>query len=46
MQILAPNQWTEAGDPCGWIGKKLEEAEEEGSQMGRPAVSIDLDSLR
>jgi hypothetical protein len=22
MQILASNQWTEARDPCGWIGEK------------------------
>jgi hypothetical protein len=27
-----PNQWTEAGDPCGWIREKLEEAEEEDQQ--------------
>ena len=44
MQILAPNQWMEAGDPCGLSGGKLEEAEEEGSRIGRPAVPTDLDS--
>jgi hypothetical protein len=43
MQIFTPNQWTEAGDPCSWIKEKLEEAEEEGNPIGRPAVSINLD---
>ena len=43
MQIFAPNQWTEAADPCGWIREKLEEAEEEGDPVGGPAVSINLD---
>jgi hypothetical protein len=43
MQVFAPNQWTEAADPCGWIKKKLEEAEEEGYPIGGPAVSVDLD---
>ena len=42
-QIFASNQWTEAADPCGWIREKLEEAEEEGEPVGRPAVSINLD---
>jgi len=37
MQIPAPNQWTEVGDPCGWIGEKLEEVEEDSEPMGRPA---------
>ena len=44
MQVLAPNQRKEAWDFCGRIGEKLEEAEEEGGPMGRPAVSTDLDS--
>jgi hypothetical protein len=43
MQILTHNQWTEAADPCDWIREKLEEAEEEGNPIGRPAVSINLD---
>jgi hypothetical protein len=43
MQTFAPNQWTEAADPCGWIREKLEEAEEEGNPVGGPAVSINLD---
>jgi hypothetical protein len=43
MQILEPNQWTEAGDLCGWIGEKLKEAEQESSPNDRPAVSTDLD---
>jgi len=44
MQICAPNQWTEAADPSGWIREKLEEAEEEGNPVGGPAVSINTDS--
>jgi hypothetical protein len=43
MQIFAPNQWTEADDPCCLIRKKLEEAEEEGSPVGGQAVSINQD---
>ena len=43
MQIFAPNQRTEAADPCGLIREKLEEAEEEGDPVGGPAVSINLD---
>jgi hypothetical protein len=43
MQILAPNKWAEAGDPCGRIREKLEEAEEEGNPIERPAVSTNLD---
>jgi hypothetical protein len=44
MQTFMPNQWSEAGDPCGWIREKLEEAEEEeGDPVGGPAVSINLD---
>ena len=44
MQIFAPNQWTEATDPCGWIRENLEEAEEEEEEdpVGGPAVSINL----
>jgi hypothetical protein len=44
MQIFAPNQWTEAADPCGWIRERLKEAEEEGNPVGGWAVSINLDS--
>ena len=29
MQIFAPDQWSEAPDSCGWIWRKMEEAEEE-----------------
>ena len=43
MQISAPNQWTKAGDPCGWTKEKLEEAEEEADPTGRPAVLANLD---
>jgi hypothetical protein len=43
MQIFAPNQWTEAADPCGWIREKLQETEEEGNPVGGPAVTINLD---
>jgi hypothetical protein len=42
MQICVPNQWTEGAKPCGWIGERLEEAEEEGDPVGGPAVSINL----
>jgi hypothetical protein len=44
MQIFAPNQWTEAADPCGWIRENLKEAEKEGNPQGGPAVSVNLDS--
>jgi hypothetical protein len=43
MQILTPNQWTEAAAPCGWIREKQEEAEEGGNPIRRPAVSTNLD---
>jgi hypothetical protein len=43
MQILTPKQWTEAGDPCSSMRKRLEETEKEGDPIGRPAVSINLD---
>jgi hypothetical protein len=43
VQILTSNQWTEVGDPCDWIRERLEEAEEEGDPIGRPAVSTNLD---
>ena len=43
MQILTPKQWTDIGDPCGWIRKSLEEAEEEGNPTGSPAVSPNPD---
>lgn len=42
MQIVIPNQWTEA-NPCGWIKERLEKAEEEGDPIGRPGVSTILD---
>jgi hypothetical protein len=29
--------------PCGWIRKKLKEAEEKGDPVGGPAVSINLE---
>ena len=35
--------WTEAGDPYGSIGERLEEAEEEGDSRGRQSVSTNLD---
>jgi hypothetical protein len=40
MQILAPKQWAEAGDPWGWIIEKLEEAEEKGNPIGRQPVQL------
>jgi hypothetical protein len=43
LLILMLNQWTEVGVPCGWIREKLEDAEEEGNLIGRPAVSTKLD---
>ena len=43
VQIFTPNQWTEAGDACGWIREKLEEGEEEGDPVLEPAVSFKLD---
>ena len=43
-QIFTPNQWTEAGDSCGWIREKLKEAQEYGYPVGRPAVSTNRDS--
>jgi hypothetical protein len=43
MHIFKPSQWTEDGDPCYGIREKLEEAEEEGIPMQRPAVSTNLD---
>jgi hypothetical protein len=43
MQIFAPNQWTEAADPCGWIREKLEKAEEKDNPVGGPAVSTNQD---
>ena len=42
MQIFIPNQWTEAGDPCGRIKEKIEELEKEGDLIGRPAVLTNL----
>ena len=43
MQKFTCNQWTESGNSCGWIREKLEEAEEEGEPVERPAVSTNLD---
>jgi hypothetical protein len=43
MQLFAPNQSTEAAEPCCWIREKLKEAEEEGDPVGGPAVLINLD---
>jgi len=43
MQISIPNQWTETNEPCGSIGKKLEEDEEEGNLVGGPVASTNLD---
>jgi hypothetical protein len=41
MQIVVPNQWTEAADTCGWIREKLEEAEEKGNPNSpHPAPEI------
>jgi hypothetical protein len=42
MQIFTSNQWTEDDDFCGWTREKLEEAEEEGDPMERPAVLTNL----
>jgi hypothetical protein len=42
-QIFTLNQLAEPGDPCGWIREKLENAEEEGNPIGRPAVSTNMD---
>ena len=41
-QIVAPNHWTEAADPCGWILEKVKEAEEKSNPVGELAVSINL----
>ena len=37
------NQWSEVGNPYGWIRKRLEEIEEDGDTIGRPAVTTNLD---
>jgi hypothetical protein len=42
IQILTPSQWTEVKGPWAWTRKKLEEAEEEGNPIGKPAVSTNL----
>ena len=39
MQIFVPNQWTEAAEPCGTIGEKLEEGEE-GNPLGGPESQL------
>jgi hypothetical protein len=46
MQIFAPNQWTEAADPCDWSRERLKEAEEENQQsqlIWIPEISQILD---
>jgi hypothetical protein len=43
MQLFVPNQWTEAAGACSWTREKLEEAEEEGDPVQRPAVLTSLD---
>jgi hypothetical protein len=43
MKIVTANQWTEVGDPWGWMRGKLEKAEEEGDLIRRPIVSKNLD---
>ena len=42
-RYCAPNQWTEAADPCGWIREKEKEAEDECGPVGGQAVSINLE---
>jgi hypothetical protein len=42
MQIFAPNQWTEAADPCCCTRERLEEAEKEDNPVRGPAISINL----
>ena len=42
-RYLHPIKRTEATDFYGWTEEKLEEAGEEGSPMGRPAVLTNLD---
>jgi hypothetical protein len=44
MQILILNQWSEVWDICCWIRERLEEAEEKGNPIGRPAVLTNLHS--
>jgi hypothetical protein len=38
--FLLSNQWVEAGDPCGWIVKSLEKAEEDHRKI---SISTNLD---
>jgi hypothetical protein len=45
MQILAPNQWTEAGNSCGEIRERLEEVEKEGTLIGRVLTILDPQDL-
>jgi hypothetical protein len=42
VQILTPNQWNEVWEPCDRIRERLEEVEEEGDPIGKPAVSTNL----
>ena len=41
--MLIPNHMDRRQRPCGSIREKLEEAEEEGNPVRRPAVSTNLD---
>ena len=41
---MHPTKHSEAVELTGLIGGKLEESEEEGDPVGRPAVSINLDA--
>jgi hypothetical protein len=41
--ILTSTQWSEAGDPCGCLREKLEEAQEEGNPIRRPTDSTSLE---
>jgi len=43
MPIFIPKQFIEAGDKFGWFSEKLEEAEEEGDPIARPAESTKQD---
>ena len=42
-RYLNPTTGLKSGIPCGWIKERLEEVEEEGDPIGRPAVSTNLD---
>jgi hypothetical protein len=40
MQIVTHNQWTEIGEPCGWIKENLREEEEEDDPLGRQDTQL------